>query len=296
MNKKPSIMLVPPEGRIKNMRLSLWLAVVLVIMVGVGLAGYFVPVDRLILTTQELEYKKNLEEQNDRLHQNIGATLKMLSGLKEHTASLEAKKVRANEVIGLPQAAPQPVKQGKQVSATASAAASAELLRRVEEQEKFISGFAATVAKAGGGERNLFDTIPVLHPVSGFHSVVTRQFGMSRDPFTSKQKMHYGTDFAAVDGAPVVTSASGTVTLVENDAEWGRRVTVAHGRGLRTVYAHLGSVRVAQGRQVKRGDEIGTVGVTGLTTGPHVHYELWRGNEPLNPEDYLFPAAVVKTN
>jgi len=293
MNKKPSIMLVPPQGRIKNLRLSLWLAVVLVIVVGVGIAGYLVPVDRLILTTQELEHKKNLEEQNERLHQNIGATLKMLSGLKEHTASLEAKKARANEVIGLPQAAPPP-KQDKAVSARgAQAITPAEILRRVDEQEKFISSFAAVVVSGGGG-LNLFDTIPVLHPVIGSHSVVTRRFGMSRDPFTSKQKMHYGTDFAASAGVPVVASASGTVTLVENDAEWGRRVTISHGRGLRTVYAHLGSVRAVQGKPVKRGDEIGTVGLTGLTTGPHLHYELWRGNEQINPEEYLFPEALAK--
>ena len=296
MNNKPSIMLVPPQGRIKNLRLSLWLAVALVIMAVVGIAGYFIPVDRLILTAQELEYKKNLEEQNERLHQNIGATLKMLSGLKEHTASLEAKKVRANEVIGLPQAAPQPNKQGKQASASARAIAPAEILSRVDEREKFIAGFTDAVAKVSVGGLSLFDTIPVLHPVSGAHSVVTRRFGMSRDPFTNKQKMHYGTDFAAAAGSPVVASALGVVTLVESDPEWGRRVTISHGRGLRTVYAHLGSVRVAQGRPVRRGDEIGTVGVTGLTTGPHVHYELWRGNEQLNPEDYLFPVAVVKTN
>jgi murein DD-endopeptidase MepM/ murein hydrolase activator NlpD len=294
MNNKPSIMFVPPQGRIKNLRLSLWLAIMLVILVGVGLAGYFVPVDRLILTTQELEYKKSLEEQNDRLHQNIGATLKMLSGLKEHTASLEAKKALANEVIGLPQAAPQPVRQGKQGSAPAIAPA--EILRRVDAQEKIVAAFAAAVASASGGGLSLFDTIPVLHPVSGSHSVVTRRFGMSRDPFTNKEKMHYGTDFAAADGSPVVASSSGIVTLVENDAEWGRRVIISHGRGLRTVYAHLGSVRVAQGRPIRRGDEIGTVGITGLTTGPHVHYELWRGNEQINPEDYLFPTAVAKTN
>jgi murein DD-endopeptidase MepM/ murein hydrolase activator NlpD len=296
MNKKPSIMLVPPQGRIKNLRLSLWLAVALVIVAVVGMAGYFVPVNRLILTTQELEYKKTLEEQNERLHQNIGATLKMLSGLKERTASLEAKKASANEVIGLPQSAPQ-LKRGKQASAQAQSITPVEILSRVDEQEKLIAAFAAAMAETHGGERNLFDTIPVLSPVNGSHFVVTRRFGMSRDPFTNKHKMHYGTDFAAAAGSPVVASASGVVTVVETDEEWGRRVTISHGRGLRTVYAHLGSVRSAQGRQVKRGDEIGTVGVTGMTTGPHVHYELWRGNEQINPENYLFPsAALAKIN
>jgi len=291
MNNKPSIMLVPPQGRIKNLRLSLWVAVALVVMAALGIVGYFIPVDRLILTAQELEQKKNLEEQNERLHQNIGVTLKMLSGLREHTESLEAKKTSANEVIGLPQAPPQ-LKRGKAASAP-PAVAPAEILRRVDEQEKFIAGFAAAIAEVSGGGRCLFDTIPVLHPVSGYRSVVTRRFGMSRDPFTSKQKMHYGTDFAAADGTPVVASASGFVTLVENDPEWGRRVTISHGRGLRTVYAHLGSVRVTQGRPVRRGDEIGTVGVTGLTTGPHVHYELWLGSQQINPEEYLFPVAAV---
>jgi len=272
----------------KTLRFPVWAVAIPVIMAGVGIAGYFVPVDKLIVTTQELNHTKNLEEQNKRLHRNIGATLKMLSGLKEHTASLEAKKAHANEVIGLPQTqAPQ--KSDKPVFA------SVEFLRRIDEQEKFIAAFAAAISEQDSeGGRNLFDTIPALHPVSGSNYVVTRRFGMSRDPFTSKQKMHYGTDFAAAVGARVVASASGTVTLVENHPEWGRRVTISHGRGLRTVYAHLGAVSAVQGRPVRRGDEIGTVGLTGLTTGPHVHYELWRGNEQINPEEYLFPEALAK--
>jgi len=288
MNKKPSITLVPPHGRIKALRMPVWAVAVLLIMAGAGIAGYFVPVDKLIVTSQELEHTKNLSEQNRRLHQNIGATLKMLNGLKEHTSSLEAAKARTNEVIGLPQASAPPQKQDKQV------AVSAEFLRRIDEQEKFIAAFAAAAAEQNSSGQNLFDTIPALHPVSGSNSVITRRFGMSRDPFTGKNKTHYGTDFAAAIGVPVVASASGTVTLVENHPEWGRRVTITHGRRLRTVYAHLGTVSVTQGRQIKRGEALGTMGLSGLTTGPHVHYELWRGNEQINPEEYLFPDALTK--
>jgi murein DD-endopeptidase MepM/ murein hydrolase activator NlpD len=68
---------------------------------------------------------------------------------------------------------------------------------------------------------------------------------------------------------------------------------VTHGRGFKTVYAHLGSVRTTRGRTVARGEVIGTVGMSGLTTGPHLHYEIWLRDKQLNPEEYIFPDDVA---
>jgi murein DD-endopeptidase MepM/ murein hydrolase activator NlpD len=289
--KKSSMLLVPPQGsRVKAIRVRFWMMGLVVAMVAAGVAGFFVPVDRLILTAQELDQKNSLEEQNKRLHQNVGATLKLLSGLKEQTSRLEAKKEQSRDIIGLPQSPPPPKPQK---SAAASAKGAAELLRRLESSEKLFAGF---VTKAYADGRNLFDSIPVSYPVSMDSSIISKRFGMARDPFTGKQKMHFGTDFAAAVGTTVSATANGVVFLVENDPVWGRRVTIAHGKDLRTVYAHLGTVRAVQGRPVKRGEAIGTVGVTGLTTGPHLHYELWRGEDRLNPEEYFFPGQLFAGN
>jgi murein DD-endopeptidase MepM/ murein hydrolase activator NlpD len=159
------------------------------------------------------------------------------------------------------------------------------LLSYLDERKDFILDFAS---KAGGG-RNLFESLPVNYPVGASESIISKRFGTGRDPFTGKDKMHYGVDFAAETGTPVRASASGTVTLVEDDPIWGKRIVVTHAQGYRTIYAHLGTVRTVQGRAVKRGDLIGTIGLSGLTTGPHVHFELWYKDRVLNPEEYFFP-------
>ncbi|MCL2183617.1 MAG: M23 family metallopeptidase [Chitinispirillia bacterium] len=285
---KRSIFFVPSRGtRVKTLRVPLWFVIILVVMAAAGIAGYFVPLDRLIMTDQEQAQVQSLTEQNERLHSNIGATLRMLSGLKERTERISTRKEQYKDVIGLPYE-PAPAKpQSKQA---APALSSSAILRHIDVSEQLIGKFAGAL---GDGKRTVFDTVPVARPVSPWKSIVSKQFGMGLDPFTGHQKMHYGTDFAAQIGEPVVATANGIVTMVENDAVWGRRLVITHGRGFRTVYAHLGTVKVAQGRLVKRGEEIGTVGVSGLTTGPHLHYELWLKDKQLNPEDYLFPEWIV---
>ncbi|MDR0331069.1 MAG: M23 family metallopeptidase [Chitinispirillales bacterium] len=270
----------------RSVRVSLWIVIALVLMAAVGVAGYFVPLNRLILTEQERSQKSSLMEQNERLHNNIGSTLKHLSALKERTARLEEKREQHKDTIGLPKK-PLPIKPPQKTPAVGLS--SAAVLRHIGEYEKAVANFVDAMVGEG---RGLFDTVPVCRPVSSSRSIVSKQFGMDRDPFTGKQKMHYGTDLAAEAGVPVVATAVGIVTMIENDPVWGHRVTVTHGRGFKTVYAHLGSVRTARGRTVARGDEIGTVGMSGMTTGPHLHYELWLRDKQLNPEEYFFPEAV----
>ena len=105
----------------------------------------------------------------------------------------------------------------------------------------------------------------------------------------SKEKRHQGIDFVALPGTPVCATASGNVRSVENDPIWGNRVIIEHAAGFSTVYAHLGSIQVVLGDQVKRGRQIGTVGQSGITTEPHVHYEVRRNGEAMDPEDLFFP-------
>lgn len=271
------------------MRVPFWAALALVIMAAAGIAGYFVPLDRLILTEQELAQKKSLEEQNSRLQNNIGTTLRMLSVLRERTERLNIYKEQNRDVIGLPQA-PQPRPEGRQRAAPQPALSPSAVLKHVEDSERFIAGFASS---ATSGRKSLFDTIPIARPIAPSSSVMSRQFGMGRDPFTGKQMMHYGIDIAAEIGTPVVATASGVVQSVENDPIWGRRVVIAHGRGFRTVYAHLGTVSAVRGKVVERGEEIGTIGMTGLATGPHVHYEIWMGDRQVDPEEYFFPVMLL---
>ena len=71
---------------------------------------------------------------------------------------------------------------------------------------------------------------------------------------------------------------------------WGKRIVIDHIAGFSTVYAHLGSIMVTAHKQVKRGEQIGTIGVSGMTTEPHVHYEVWRNGEVVDPGELFFPS------
>ncbi len=286
MGKGHSVYLMPPGGS-RLWRLPLWLVVTAALLVVAGIAAFFVPLDRMMLTDQERARGNNLRQQNDRLSGNIGFTLKHLSALKERMGRLQSAKEQNFESIGLPNK-PQPVKPPQKTPAVGLSPAA--VLRHISEYEKVVVGFASAV---GSERNNLFDTIPVCRPIQPAHSVVSRQFGMTIDPFTSKPKMHYGVDIAAETGAPIAATAVGVVTQVESDPVWGKRVTITHGRGFRTVYAHLGTVRAVKGKTVARGEEIGTVGISGMTTGPHLHYELWRDDKQQNPEEYFFPEEIM---
>jgi murein DD-endopeptidase MepM/ murein hydrolase activator NlpD len=268
------------------MRVPGWLVIVVLLAVAVGFAGFFIPLNRLLPAEQGLAQGKGIRQQNDRLYNNIGFTLKHLSTLKERISRLQGAKEKSFDVIGLP-GKPQPVKPPRKTPAVGLSPAA--MLRHLGEYEKVVSGVALAV---GEGQRNLFDTIPVSRPVPPSRSIMSRRYGTSLDPFTSKPNMHYGVDLSAEVGVPVTAAAVGVVTQIDNDPVWGKRVTITHGRGFRTVYAHLGTVKASKGRAVARGEEIGTVGASGLVTGPHLHYEVWRADKQQNPEELFFPEAM----
>jgi murein DD-endopeptidase MepM/ murein hydrolase activator NlpD len=286
MKKGHSVYLMPPGGS-RLFRVPVWIIVSLALLAAAGVAGFFIPLDRMMLTDQELAQSNNLRQQNDRLSNNIGFTLKHLSALKERIGRLQSTKEQHFEAIGLPDK-PQPVKPPQKTPAVGLSPAA--VLRHIGEYEKVVAGFALAV---GNERRNLFDTIPVCRPVQPSRSVMTRKFGMTLDPFTSKNKMHYGVDIAAETGTAVVATAVGVVTQVDVDPIWGKRVTITHGRGFRTVYAHLGAIKAIKGKNVTRGEEIGAMGMSGLTTGPHLHYEIWRDDKQQNPEEYFFPEEIT---
>jgi len=286
MKKGHSVYLMPPGGS-RLFRVPVWLIVSVVLLAAAGVAGFFIPLDRMMLTDQELAQSNNLRQQNDRLSNNIGFTLKHLSALKERIGRLQSTKEQNFDAIGLPDK-PQPVKPPQKTPAVGLSPAA--VLRHIGEYEKVVAGFALAV---GNDRRNLFDTIPVCRPVQPSRSVTMRKFGMTLDPFTSKNKMHYGVDIAAETGTPVVATALGVVTQVDVDPIWGKRVTITHGRGFRTVYAHLGAIKAVKGKTVTRGEEIGSMGMSGLTTGIHLHYEIWRDDKQQNPEEYFFPEEIT---
>lgn len=125
----------------------------------------------------------------------------------------------------------------------------------------------------------------LLAPVPG---PTTSGFGMRRHPILGYRRMHEGLDFKAGHGTPIVAVTDGRVSAAGRAGGCGIAVRLEHGDGLSTRYCHMSRMAVARGQAVKRGQVIGYVGSTGLSTGPHLHYEMYRGGRAINPASVQF--------
>jgi murein DD-endopeptidase MepM/ murein hydrolase activator NlpD len=139
-------------------------------------------------------------------------------------------------------------------------------------------------------DRRLTDAVtPAGWPAEG--GFISSGFGHRADPFTGQVAYHEGVDIASRLGSPIKAMADGVVSFAGEKAQYGRIVEITHGRGLTTRYAHVLSLLVKVGDKVNRGDAIALVGSSGRSTGPHVHFEVLRDDQPLNPGKYLLRAA-----
>lgn len=125
----------------------------------------------------------------------------------------------------------------------------------------------------------------LLAPVPG---AITSGFGMRRHPILGYRRMHEGMDFKAGYGTPIVAVSDGRVSAAGRAGGCGIAVRLEHGEGLATRYCHMSRMAVNAGQSVKRGQVIGYVGSTGLSTGPHLHYEMYRGGRVINPASVQF--------
>ena len=133
-------------------------------------------------------------------------------------------------------------------------------------------------------KREMLNHTPSVWPVQGW---VTSGFGYRTNPFTGLTQMHEGLDISNRVGTPVVAPANGVVSDVGNDIAVGKVVVIFHGFGMTTRYGHLNKVFVRVGQRVKRGEKIAEVGMTGKTTGPHLHYEVKINGVAVNPTRYI---------
>ncbi len=132
-------------------------------------------------------------------------------------------------------------------------------------------------------ERVLAST-PSGLPVEGF---LSEGFGWRPDPFTGQREFHQGMDIVAAQGSEVRAPADGVVTTVSRWSGYGKMLQLAHGYGYSTRYGHLSEILVSPGQRVRRGDVVGRVGSTGRSTGPHLHYEIFRAGARVDPARYI---------
>ncbi len=126
--------------------------------------------------------------------------------------------------------------------------------------------------------------IPQIWPVEGR---VTSGFGYRIHPISGERNMHTGIDIAAPHGTPIYAPSKGKVVFSGGYGGYGKTVILDHGYGLETLYAHMSAIKVNRGDIVDQGDVIGQIGTTGVSTGPHLHYEVILDAEPIDPLKYL---------
>lgn len=154
------------------------------------------------------------------------------------------------------------------------------LVRSISEAYDSLSSHQARLAAT-----------PSIMPTKGW---LTSAFAAERvHPILHMARPHEGIDVSAPMGAEIEAPAAGVVTDVGWEDGYGNIVTIDHGFGVVTKYAHCSKILVGRGQRVKRGQRIALVGSTGLSTGPHLHYEVWVNGRPVNPIHYVMPDAIV---
>ena len=136
----------------------------------------------------------------------------------------------------------------------------------------------------------LLAAIPAIQPVANKDLTrIASGYGLRSDPFTKERKMHWGMDFTAPRGTPIYATGDGVIERADNNATgYGNHIRIDHGYGYVSLYAHLYKYNVKAGQKVKRGDLIGFVGSTGRSEGPHVHYEIFKDGERINPINFYY--------
>ncbi len=126
---------------------------------------------------------------------------------------------------------------------------------------------------------------PAGRPIS--KGWISSYFGMRNDPFTGKRAMHKGMDFAGKGGSEVVAVAAGVVTWAGDRYGYGEMIEINHGKGIVTRYGHNEKLLVEVGDRIKQGQVIATMGSSGRSTGPHVHFEVMKNGKAVNPTKYI---------
>ena len=161
-----------------------------------------------------------------------------------------------------------------------------ERLAKLNAQNNNKVSASSGSSGSGGGSQQAANSGGWLYPL-GYSVPITSTYGWRTHPLTGKKSWHNGVDLAAAEGAAIYASKSGTVTSACYNEAYGNCVTVNHGDGFSSMYAHMTNYVVASGSYVKQGDLLGYVGQTGWATGPHLHFTIYYNGGDVNPLSYI---------
>jgi murein DD-endopeptidase MepM/ murein hydrolase activator NlpD len=140
--------------------------------------------------------------------------------------------------------------------------------------------------------KSKWDTKPSILPVETDRFFITSGFGWRTSPFTGRRQFHRGMDISSRRGTPVIAPADGTISRVGRNPYIGRFIEIMHNETYTTLYGHLLETKVVKGQKVKRGKLIGLMGNTGMSTGHHLHYEVYENQKTVNPAHFILNTQI----
>ncbi len=238
-------------------------------------------IDRVVIAREIAEYDNNILDSMEKVKQEIH---------DRKTRMEEIKQQQENEKNELDSALTELEKKKDEATAymkklqqdTAEYQAYLDAQAREKEAAKNRAG----ITSFGNADTSRIKSGAFLWPTNSWY--ITSQFSPNRvNPVTGVLRPHTGTDVGASQGAPVWAAKSGKVILAEYNGGYGNCVIISHGNGVTTLYGHMSAILVSVGSSVEQGQQIGRVGSTGNSTGPHLHFEVLIDGNPVNPMQYF---------
>lgn len=237
---------------------------------------------RALLLTGKLRV---LREQNRLQREVLSERQRSLDELAKAVDAARTRQRQMSLILGAPQTSqglggfPE---QAQRTITTPEARAAVEESLKLDSDSKALLALADELASFARSNQELTAAVPSICPIAAGNFVLTSPFGERVSPFTNGPDFHSGIDLAAREGTPVLATGSSRVVFagrfpLSRNVRWwryGNVVVLSHDRRYLTIYAHLEEISVRRGQQLARGDEVGTVGNTGWSTSPHLHYEV----------------------
>jgi len=287
-----TVMLIPhSEKKIFNFQISFFTLIFVTLTLGVVLVGFFLLATNYTYTNEKITRVSQDLQSNEATMENLKDEI---SGVRKAGRTFKASMDNVMRVIGNQDylnAADTPAVGARYLSAEdpphgGNNKELADLKSMTRLMESSVEPLDE-VNKVLSAYRDLLADTPTLWPLKGVHGNITTRFGWTIHPFTHLGYLHTGVDIAWALGTPVEATANGTVvqTGYTDDAGWF--IAIQHKYGFTTRYLHLLRYVKYKGDHVNRGDTIGYIGNTGLSTGPHLHYEVRLGANYVDPMNFL---------
>lgn len=242
-----------------------------------------------------------LKIQNENLNDQFGIVNRELKELKQQMAELEQRDNTVYRAIfeanPIPDSAREKALEKEQEIATIESMSSNQLVSSIFASLNSLSSRIAAqkksyeeINKLLKNKEAILAATPAIQPVSAKNlGRIASGYGYRIDPIYKTIKLHAGLDFTAPTGAPIYATADGTVKVAGlSTGGYGNHVVINHGYGYETLYGHMSRIKARNGQKVKRGEVIGYIGSTGKSTGPHLHYEVRKNGQKIDPIYFFY--------